>query len=128
MHEASIAQSIVETVLTEAEKKNAVKVESVEIEIGELTFLGIDQVSFWLQSGFEGTIAQDAKIDFKNVKGVLKCNSCGYEGELTLKEDPAYHLKLPTFACPKCKSPDIEVIKGKDTIIRRIRIITPDMS
>ncbi len=123
MHEASIAQSIVQTVLREAEKQNAVRVESVEIEIGDLTFFGIDQVAFWVETGFAETIAEKANVVFKRVKGTVLCKECGYEGNIKIEEDPAYHLNLPTFACPKCGSTKIEITQGREALIRRIKIL-----
>ncbi|GAH93748.1 unnamed protein product, partial [marine sediment metagenome] len=43
----------------EQEAKNIL---SVEIEIGELTFLNPEQVEFWLEEIFKKTPAKDAKI------------------------------------------------------------------
>ena len=123
MHEASIAQSIVQTVLQEANKQNALHVESVEIEIGELTFLGIDQIEFWLKTGFQGTIAEKADVYLKQVKGTIRCEVCQYQGELKLQIDPIYHLSLPAFSCPHCQSPKIKITQGKEAIVRRIKIL-----
>src|SRR4030042_6702367 len=122
MHEAAIAQSIVETVLCEAEKQNAEKITSVEIEIGELTFLGIEQIEFWVRTGFEGTPAAGAEILFRRIPGKLLCCDCGYEGVLKLIEDPVYHLRLPAFSCPDCSGNHIEITEGKEALIRRIHI------
>jgi len=126
MHEASIGQSIVKTVLAEAEKQNAVKVDSVEIEIGELTFLGQDQVEFWIKTGFESTIAENAEIKFKKIKGRIKCKKCGYAGDITVKEDPQYHMLLPSFSCPQCNSAEVTITAGKDAFIRTIKITQAD--
>lgn len=123
MHEASIAQSIVQTVLSEAQKQNATRIESVEVEIGELTFLGIEQLEFWVKTGFKGSIADRAEIIFNSIKGVLLCRVCEYKGDLSMGEDPTYHLTLPTFTCPKCSSSKIEIIQGKEAVIRRIKIL-----
>lgn len=123
MHEAAIAQSIVNTVLEEAEKHQAIKVDSVEIEIGELTFLGIDQVEFWVKTNFEGTVAQGAKIKFKRIKAEIHCHECEFQGKLVVQEDPAYHLNLPIFCCPACKSNNIEITRGKEALIRRIHVL-----
>ena len=122
MHEASIAQSIVQTVLREAEKADAVAVESVEIEVGDLTFLGIDQVEFWVKTSFQGTLAEKAEIIFRQIPGELACSDCGYDGALTLREDPAYHLQLPAFSCPKCGGSNIRITQGREATIRRIKI------
>jgi hydrogenase nickel incorporation protein HypA/HybF len=125
MHEASIAQSIIKTVLEQAEQQNAVRIKSVEIEIGELTFLNREQVEFWIKIGFKDTIAENAIIHFKEIQAVIHCKSCGYRGYLQVKEDPAYHLNLPRFNCPNCGKTDIEIVHGKETIIRRIQIMKP---
>lgn len=123
MHEAAIAQSIVRMVLDEAEKQNAARVESVEVEIGDLTFLGADQIAFWVETSFEGTVAEGAELIFRQIKGRLKCNDCGHEGDLQVKEDPTYHMKLPSFACAKCESTKVEITQGKEAFIRQIKIL-----
>ena len=123
MHEAAIAQSVVKIVLEEAGKQNAQRVESVEIEVGELSFIGVDQVRFWVESSFEGTVAEKAKLIFDTVKARIVCHQCEFEGDLTVEEDPAFHLRLPKFSCPKCQSSKIEITQGRDAFIRRIQII-----
>ena len=123
MHEASIAQSIVQTVLQEAEKQGAEAVESIEIEIGKLTFLGVDQVEFWMKMGFQDTIAEKAEIHFSLTEGRLLCGDCAYEGPILLREDPEYHLMLPAFKCRQCGGSNIQIIQGKEAIVRRIRIL-----
>lgn len=123
MHEAAIAQSIVKTVLAEAEKQAADKVESIEIEVGELTFLGTDQVKFWLDTSFQNTIAEGAEIIFTRIKAELHCDDCGFDGKLKVEEDPAYHMNLPTFSCPECQSTRIKITRGKEALIRRIKIL-----
>ena len=122
MHETSIAQSIIKTVLEQARQQNAVQIKSVEIEIGELTFLSQEQVSFWIKIGFKNTIAKNAVVHFKEMKAVIQCKSCSYQGYLQVQEDPVYHLKLPQFNCPNCSNTDIEIIQGKETFIRSITI------
>ena len=123
MHEASIAQSIVQTVLQEAAKQNASRVESVEIEIGELTFLGVEQIKFWVKTGFQESIAENAEIHFQEIKGRILCEECGFDGDLKTEDDPIYHTTLPAFCCPKCQSTKIKITQGKEAIIQRIKII-----
>lgn len=124
MHEAAIAQSIVKTVIDEATKQKAKKVQSVEIEIGELTFLNQEQVSFWVEMGFQNTFAEGTKLIFKIKKSLFKCPHCQYKGPLSIKEDPLYHMQLPSFSCPKCNGSNLECIQGKEALIRRIKILT----
>jgi hydrogenase nickel incorporation protein HypA/HybF len=123
MHESAISQSIVKTVLNQANKQNAAQVESVEIEIGELTFLNPDQVEFWVKIGFEGTIAETASVIIKKVKGILNCKDCDYSGSLNMNEDSSFHVNIPLFYCPQCQRGNIEIIQGKEALIRRIKIL-----
>jgi hydrogenase nickel incorporation protein HypA/HybF len=128
MHEASIAQSIVKTVLEQAEQQHANSVQSIDMEIGELSFLNPEQVEFWIKLGFKDTIAENAAIRFTEMKAVIHCKTCHYQGHLEVKEDPAYHLQLPQFKCPNCNQTDIQIIQGRETIIRSIKILRDENS
>jgi hypothetical protein len=44
MHEFSVMTQIVDLVLDEARKRNASKVEQVDLEVGEFTMLGLEQM------------------------------------------------------------------------------------
>jgi hydrogenase nickel insertion protein HypA len=124
MHEASLAQSIVETVLRYAEANRAVEVKSVQIDLGELTFFNKEQVSFWIRIGFEKTIAKKAKIIFNSVRGRLSCADCGFEGEITMHEDLVYHYSTPDFSCPGCHGGNVSINQGREAVVKSIRIST----
>ena len=65
MHEYSISAEIVKTVLDTAENNGAKKVLSVQLEIGELALLNVEQVKFWIDELFKGTVAEGAKVRVK---------------------------------------------------------------
>ena len=46
MHEVSVMSSIIEQVLNELDKHEVERVEEVELVVGELTFLGHEQLLF----------------------------------------------------------------------------------
>lgn len=121
MHEFSRTSQIVEAVLTEAEKEHAVKVIEVEVEIGDLTFLGLEQVRFAYKILTDKTIAKNSKLTIKQIQGRGKCDSCGYDGPLSYLDDPQFHLSVPTFNCPRCGKP-LSISAGRECIIKRIRI------
>jgi len=123
MHEASVAQSIVDVVLRHAEKHHACRVTSVEIELGVLTFFNKDQVAFWINLGFEKTLADKAALVFHDVEGRIRCSACGYEGPLSLKQDPVYHYGLPDFSCPGCRNGRVEIVQGREAVVRHIMIL-----
>ena len=123
MHEASIAQSIVETVLKNAQEQNANFVKSVELEVGQLTFLNIEQVSFWVQIGFENTVAEKADLKVRNILARFRCQQCGYEGPIQMQEDATMHFQTPIVTCTQCGEQNVEIIDGKDVVVRKIRIV-----
>lgn len=128
MHEAATARSLSGAVLREAEKRSAARVLRVEVEIGELSFLEPEQLSFWVSQDFQGTVAEGAELCIKPVESVVTCQECGYSGGLQVKEDPAYHLLLPSFQCPRCSSPRLVVERGRECVLRRIELELPDSS
>ena len=123
MHELSISQAIADVVLKEAEKQDAKKVTLVELEIGELSLLNPEQVEFCLKLIFERTYASEAELKIGLVKPQVNCRNCGYEGTLETKEDPLYHLVIPTFKCPQCGSGEISVKRGRECTVKRIEIL-----
>jgi hydrogenase nickel incorporation protein HypA/HybF len=122
MHEFSRTSQIVEAVLNEAQKQNAVEVTEVEVEIGDLTFLVIEQVRFAYEILTDKTIAKDSKLTIKQIPGRGKCDSCGYDGPLSYLNDEQFHIVVPTFNCPRCGKP-LLISAGRECVIRRIRIM-----
>lgn len=121
MHEFSRTSQIVEAVLSEAEKQGAAEVVDVEVEIGDLTFLGLEQVRFAYKILTDKTIAKNSKLTIKRVRGRGKCGSCAYDGPLSYLDDPQFHISVPTFNCPRCGNP-LSISAGRECIIKRIRI------
>ncbi|MCD6508660.1 hydrogenase maturation nickel metallochaperone HypA [Candidatus Poribacteria bacterium] len=122
MHELSVAQEIAHLVLDAASQKGAKSVLKIELEIGELSFLSLEQMRFWLKTCLENTIASEAKVILSTVKPVVRCDSCGYEGDIQVDDDPALHFILPVLSCPRCGSDDVEIVQGRDCVLRRIEV------
>ena len=74
MHEFSRTSQIVEAVLSEAEKQDAVKIIEVEVDIGDLTFLGIEQVRFAYEILTDKTIARNSKLKINQIPGRGRCD------------------------------------------------------
>jgi len=113
---------IVENVLREARTRNAKEVSEVHLVIGELTFLGLEQVRFSYKVLTEDTMMENSKLFIETKKGVVKCGSCGYEGNLNYEDDPMYHVPIPTLHCPKC-SGTVDIIGGRECLIKSIKLV-----
>lgn len=122
MHEFSVTSQIVQSVLAEAEKRGAKKVTEVDLIVGKLTFLGLEQVRFAFEALTKDTILEGAKLVIEEQEGVVKCRNCGYEGGFKYEDDPLYHVPLPTLKCPKCGSV-VEMAAGKECTIKSIKMM-----
>jgi hydrogenase nickel incorporation protein HypA/HybF len=122
MHEFSISSEIVRTVLDTAEKNHGKKVLSIQLEIGELTLLNLEQVTFWIQELFKGSVAEGAKIKVKTIKARIRCEACSYEGRNTSDQRSFFQPLIPS-RCPKCGSIQIRVENGRECTLKRIQVL-----
>lgn len=124
MHELSIMTQIVDSILSEAAKRHAIRVEEVDLEIGEYTLLGKEQLVFAYQVLSRGNLLEGSKLRIRQLNGKIKC-SCGYEGNASPSEE-APHKISPILECPKCKG-GAEITEGRECVIRNIRMVVPDV-
>jgi hydrogenase nickel incorporation protein HypA/HybF len=124
MHEFSVMSDIVKGIIDEASKRNALKVESVTVEIGEFTMLGKEQLRFAFDVLSKDTLLENAELDLRTVPGRIDC-ACGFEGEASPASD-APHKTVPILECPKCGGA-ARVVGGRDCVIRDIRMVVPDV-
>jgi hydrogenase nickel insertion protein HypA len=122
MHEFSMIQSIMELVKCEMEKREAIRVLEIHLEVGELSFLSHEALLF----GFGALVAGEPKIDKDALKIIpvpaeIKCSECGHCGPMKTSESAEYHLMAPVFQCPKCGGP-VEIVRGKECIVKNLRM------
>lgn len=122
MHEFSTAQAILNTILDAAKSYPVEKIIQIKLEIGEFTLLNHAQLRFALKTISKGTPAEGAKILIKTLKGKIKCSDCGYEGELESLPPHSYVISFSPFQCPKCGSPDTDILGGRETNIKDIKL------
>ena len=122
MHEFSIADEIVKNVLETAKKNRGKKVVSILLEIGELTHLNREQVTFWIKELFRDSVAEDAEVKVKMIKPRIHCKSCGYKGGMGPNQEDSFRY-LISASCPKCNSFQINIEKGRECILRRIQVM-----
>ncbi|MBT4823884.1 hydrogenase maturation nickel metallochaperone HypA [Candidatus Woesearchaeota archaeon] len=112
MHEYGVTQSLVSQILVESEKNN-VKPKIITVELGNLTTYKAESIKFYFDMlKKEHDLLKSAKLELNEVKGKLLCNQCKKEHEVQES-----HL----IFCPKCEGHDIEIVAGKDFIIKNIQ-------
>ena len=112
MHEYSIAQSIMQIVLSEAEKANARKVLKVSLGIGDLAGVFPDALSFCFDLLAKGTVAEDAKLIIEKVPIGGHCSHC----------NKTFRIENNLYICPICKTPNIKVTTGRELQINHLEI------
>jgi len=124
MHEFSVMSQIVESVLREANDRDAIRVEEVVLELGEFTMLGDEQLRFAFDILTKDTILEGAGFTIKPVKGRIRCK-CGFEGQMSPSPDSP-HRMIPILECPQCKGM-AEIVSGRECVVRNIRMVVPDV-
>lgn len=128
MHEWALAEAIVKTASQISEEKGFEKVKEVKIRIGELQQIERDILEFALLR-LRSAKFEDVKFTIEVARTELKCRVCGckwfFEKE-KLDENirEAIHF-VPEVShayvkCPKCGSPDFEIIGGRGVWLESI--------
>jgi len=121
MHEYSLMNKIVESVIEEANRRKAKSVSEVHIVIGELAFVGEEQARMWFNLLKENTILKRAKLFIEQEKGKVRCPNCSYEGSIENLDVANHHAAFPAIGCPRCGSP-VEIISGKDCMVKTVKL------
>lgn len=123
MHELSMAQAIVDTVIEAAEKNNATEVVEVTIEVGMLTMLNPEQLKFLLDVIVEDTLLENAEIIIEDVPVEVECRGCKYTGMANTDGSDHY---LAIVLCPDCGERNVEILTGRECNVKNIKIEKSD--
>lgn len=122
MHELSVISALIDEVLRRLEGHDILRVDSVTIQVGELTFLSEESLKFGYETLSEGTVLAGSKLKIERLPAHIQCERCGYKGPFDRSgADPHLHFLLPSFECPKCKAPDVRLVSGRETILTHIQ-------
>jgi hydrogenase nickel incorporation protein HypA/HybF len=119
MHELSMADAIVKTIIEAAEKNDAIEVLEVTVEIGQMTMLNPEQIMFMVEVLSEDTILQGAKFIMEEIPIELECESCGFKGKIEFEGIDHY---APIINCPQCEGREISVTAGRECNVKNIKI------
>lgn len=129
MHEWALAEAVIAAASQIAEKEGLKEVTEVKVRIGELQQIERDIFYFALRQ-LKPTKFEKSKFDVETEKGRLKCRACGKEwpfnkNKLDKDSAEAIHF-VPEIAhtyikCPKCGSPDFEIIEGRGVWLQSIK-------
>lgn len=111
------------TILDVASSRKASRVIQINLDVGELTFLGHDQLKFGIEVLAKGTASENAKVIIRKRKTKVNCPKCGYTGPAKyLGKEIHSMVPIPILACPKCGSTKATVVEGNECTVRSIRV------
>ena len=129
MHEWALAEAVISTVSQIAEKEGLKEVSEVEIKVGELQQIELDILEFAL-SQLKTPEFKNVKFNMETVRAELRCRVCGHQwifSKERLNKDVAEAIHfVPEIAhtyvkCPKCGSPDFEILHGRGIWLESIK-------
>lgn len=112
MHELSVTESLLKIALKHAEKANAKRVTDLNIVIGDLASMVDDSIQFYWEIIAKGTIAEQAKLNFRRLPAQLQCMTCS----------ETYHPTDRELACPKCNGINVKIITGEEFALESIDV------
>ena len=129
MHEWALAEAVITAAQQIAEKEKLKEVKEVTIKVGELQQVERHILQFAL-SQLKPASFKNAKFRITTAKTELRCRVCGHmwlfrKKELDEGTAEAIHF-VPEVAhayikCPKCDSPDFEIVKGRGVWLEKIK-------
>lgn len=113
MHEMGIALQIVKIAVDSIPPDMvACKVTAVNVEIGTLSAIVPDNLSFCFEIASKDTPCANAALVIKKIPAVMKCDDCSFE----------WDIEEHAFDCTKCQSSNIKLIKNCDIDIISLNI------
>jgi hydrogenase nickel incorporation protein HypA/HybF len=112
MHEASIALNILERAEEIAIKHSASKINSISVVVGALSGIVPESLLFAFDAIKLHTLAENCTLEIIKVPIKINCYDC--KKELALNDI--------FLACPLCGSINIEVLEGRELMIKEIEV------
>jgi hydrogenase nickel incorporation protein HypA/HybF len=129
MHEWALAEGIISTARRVAEEQGLTEITEVKVMIGELQQVEHEIIEFALDQ-LRGLGMEKTRFVLEAAPAKFRCRKCSTEWGFKVENldeevSEAIHF-VPEMAhvylkCPKCGSPDFEVVEGRGVWIAYIR-------
>ena len=112
MHEMSLAEGILQIVEDTAAQQGFKRVTEVRLEIGALSGVEVEALSFCMDVVLKGSVAEGARVEMERVPGRGYCMGCGE----TVTIEALYD------ACPKCGSYQVQATGGTEMRVKDLLV------
>ena len=117
MHEASIAQHIIEQITERIDAGTLPsQIEKIYLKIGKLTAVVPDNLTFMFEVLSRDTALNNVQLVITEIQVRCRCRTCNSE----------YDTEEVNFWCRDCSSPDVTIISGRELLIASIEVEDAD--
>lgn len=118
MHELSIAMSIVDTALEEAQKRG-VQVSAVHLRLGALSGVVKDALLFSYEMACQDTPLEGSRLIVEDVPVAVFCPQC---------QEKKILPSVQSFVCPQCGAPTRDILQGKELEVYALEVEESEVS
>jgi hydrogenase nickel incorporation protein HypA/HybF len=112
MHEMSLAEAILQIVEDTAARQGFRRVTEVRLEIGALSGVEAEALTFCLDVVLKGSVANGARVELERVPGQGWCLGCGETVVVNALYDP----------CPRCGSYQVQATGGTEMRVKDLLV------
>ena len=112
MHEMSLAEGVLQIMEDQAQSQQFKQVKTVWLEIGELSHVSPEAITFCFDAVTKGSLADGAKLEIIRTPGQAWCHECAEQVAVSSLADP----------CPKCNGHKIQVTDGDDMRVKELEV------
>lgn len=110
MHELGVVINVIETVEDFAKKNGLTKIDTLVLQIGELSSMVPRYIEACYPAAVDGTLLQETKLKIEVLPGNAICKKCS----------KVFNLIENSSKCPNCASSNWELLSGKEFMIKEI--------
>ncbi|HXB66110.1 MAG TPA: hydrogenase maturation nickel metallochaperone HypA [Solirubrobacteraceae bacterium] len=109
MHELSLSEAILNTVVKHAAGR---RVTRVELRVGQLRQVVPETLAFYFEIVARGTLCEGAQFEQERVGARLRCLVC----------ERQWDVQIPAFRCPTCGGAEVAVAGGGELEVQSIEV------
>lgn len=113
MHEMAITRSILEIIVTAAEREAARRVQTVRLAIGAFSHVEPAAVRFCFELAARGTVAEGAALILDQPAGEAVCPCC----------DKSFPVISRLEACPQCGARNWRLERGEELKVMSLEVV-----
>ena len=110
MHELGVVMEVVRVALEVAQEQKLKKIDTIVLQIGELSSVIPVYVEQCFPAAADGTLLQDARLEIEILPGNALCKECG----------KVFNILANKQKCPDCASGRWELLGGREFYIEEI--------